>query len=1038
LDCDRDRYDRQARTIGRDAMQRILRSKTLIVGMGGLGAEIAKNLVLMGVKHLTLHDNKDVTFLDLSSQFLVNEDSIGKNRAVESLKNLCLLNEHADIQVHNKNIDEEFLKKFSVVIFTDDHISHLIEYNEICRKNGVKFIATESRGLFGSIFVDFGNNFEVLDKDGEQPSSGVVVNITSDDNGIGIIDIKDEANLKPHGLSDGDIVTFKGVEGMTQLNDREFVVKRVDPYRFSIGNVSKFRMYAGGGYYFQIKKPVTLHFISLAESLKDPQCMIYDYSKPDYPISIHRCMMALADFKRKHEKLPEPRNELDIEEMIRIAKEFQNTDLSELDISLLRGLANTSKGQLNPMATFLGGFVAQEAQKATTQKFTPIQQWFHFESLSSLPDEQLSEEDCQVTGSRYDGQIVVFGKKLQKIIENQKIFLVGAGALGCEFLKNFAMMGACCGPRGKLIVTDLDSIENSNLSRQFLFRKEHIGKMKSAVGAESARRMNPHLNVEALQDRVGPETENIFNEKFWNSLDLVTNALDNIEARKYVDSKCIFFKKPLLESGTLGTKANVQVIYPDLTESYGSQKDTDETNFPECTIHFFPNVIQHTITWAKSIFKSMFHDNLELVNEYLQDPKKFLSGEKGNNIIALETINDYLVRYHPKSFKDCIAWARLKFEEQFNWGIRNIILTYPPDKKTRSGALFWSGTKRCPTPIEFDKEDPAHMMYIEATSILLAQLYKIERDTSIDMKQVVQQVEIPEYIPNPIEDSTNEEDKKEETETKQEKRIPEEEARRRELYINELQSNLINLDVNSNYTFVPIEFEKDSEANYHVEFMTACSNLRARSYKIPEVDKWTTKGIAGNIIPAMITTTALVTGLVMFELYKALDQKKLEDYRNTFLNIAIPFITMSEPVPPKKEILGRYTVWDTIDIDEQRDITLNEFVQKVNTSTNFQVLSVTYFGTILYTFFMDRNKLEKRANLPMTKLIEALTKERLDKKQTVLSLQVLAMDPTQQDPVPFTLPRVKYQFKATDNKSAKDALLEKKRALLNKRKRIDN
>ena len=88
--------------------------------------------------------------------------------------------------------------------------------------------------------------------------------------------------------------------------------------------------------------------------------------------------------------------------------------------------------------------------------------------------------------------------------------------------------------------------------------------------------MNPQLHgkIKAFSDRVGPDTESkkpwspypllsdlaeIFNDDFFNALDGVTNALDNVDARKYVDRRCVYFRKPLLESGTLGTKGNTQV-----------------------------------------------------------------------------------------------------------------------------------------------------------------------------------------------------------------------------------------------------------------------------------------------------------------------------------------------------------------------------------------------------------------------------------------------------------------------------------------------
>jgi ubiquitin-activating enzyme E1 len=79
-------------------------------------------------------------------------------------------------------------------------------------------------------------------------------------------------------------------------------------------------------------------------------------------------------------------------------------------------------------------------------------------------------------GSRYDAQIAVFGKQTQEVMESLHVFLVGAGALGCEFLKDFAMMGISTGSRGLLTITDDDVIEKSNLSRQFLFRDWDIGR----------------------------------------------------------------------------------------------------------------------------------------------------------------------------------------------------------------------------------------------------------------------------------------------------------------------------------------------------------------------------------------------------------------------------------------------------------------------------------------------------------------------------------------------------------------------------------
>ena len=85
----------------------------------------------------------------------------------------------------------------------------------------------------------------------------------------------------------------------------------------------------------------------------------------------------------------------------------------------------------------------------------------------------------------------------------------------------------------------------------------------------------------------------------------------------YMDRRCVYYRKPLLESGTLGTKGNVQVVLPNVTESYGSSQDPPERETPICTLKNFPNAIEHTLQWARDTFEGLFCHPPEYVNEYL-------------------------------------------------------------------------------------------------------------------------------------------------------------------------------------------------------------------------------------------------------------------------------------------------------------------------------------------------------------------------------------------------------------------------------------
>lgn len=175
----------------------------------------------------------------------------------------------------------------------------------------------------------------------------------------------------------------------------------------------------------------------------------------------------------------------------------------------------SKEGNFPPLNAFLGGYVSQEVIKAITNKYMPTNQWLYLDCLEVLTKiDQLDKVELQ--NDRVDGLRLCLGQELTQKLQNTRLFMVGSGAIGCELLKNYAMLSLATGPKGNITLTDPDIIEVSNLSRQFLFREKHLRMSKSTVAGATAIHMNPKLKgkISSRLDKVCEETENIYSDSF--------------------------------------------------------------------------------------------------------------------------------------------------------------------------------------------------------------------------------------------------------------------------------------------------------------------------------------------------------------------------------------------------------------------------------------------------------------------------------------------------------------------------------------------
>lgn len=963
-------YSRQLYVLGHEAMHRMARSDVLISGMRGLGVEVAKNIILSGVKSVTVHDEGDCTLSDLSSQFYLTEGSLGKNRAEACLASLAELNSYVSVFAHTQSLTNDFLQQFSVVVLTDTPLDKQLSISTFTHAHNIALIVADTRGLCGQIFCDFGQSFRVYDTNGEPPITVMIASISKDKEAV--VTCLEEVR---HGLEDGDFVAFSEVSGMPEINEcLPMRIKELGPYTFSVGDTTEFRGVGHGGTATQIKMPKDIEFKTLKDALTAPD-FLHSVAGQERSASLHLGFQALHAFEKKHARLPRPWNKEDAAEVVSLARELNTTlavPLSSLDETLLSTLACTSAGSLSPMQAVVGAIAAQEIMKACSGKFTPIVQWFYFDSLECLPQSRsVSEASANAMAkTRYGAQACVLGDDVQKKLGHQKYFVVGSGAIGCELLKNFAMMGLGV-DGGCIYVTDMDIIERSNLNRQFLFRPSNVGQLKADTAAKAVRAMNPDIKIVPQSNRVGPETENVYTDDFFSSLDGVANALDNVEARTYIDIRCVQHGKPLLESGTLGTKGNVQVVVPHLTESYSSTHDPPEKSIPICTLKHFPNAIEHTLQWARDEFEGLFKQDAENASKFLSDPmfvEKTLKQSGDQPVEVLEGVKRMLVDEMPNSFSDCVAWARIHFQSQYNNQIRQLLFNFPRDHVTSSGAPFWSGFKRCPRPIEFSSSEALHMDYVVAAANLRATMFDVPKCTDRqEIARVLKLVKVPPFTPQSgLQISVTD---------AQAQMAGSVDPDRLSTLLQELPlpSSMIGVKV------TPLVFEKDDDTNFHMDFIVAASNLRATNYGIAPADRHHSKLIAGKIIPAIATTTSLVAGLACLELYKLVQgHNKLELYRSSFVNLALPFFGFSEPIAAKKTKLnGRdYTLWDLFEV--QGELTLKQFLDYFKNHHQVEITMMSYGVSMLYSFIMQPPKVTERLNLPMTQVVSQVSKKPIE------------------------------------------------------------
>ncbi|XP_037539233.1 SUMO-activating enzyme subunit 2 [Nematolebias whitei] len=406
-------------------------------------------------------------------------------------------------------------------------------------------------------------------------------------------------------------------------------------------------------------------------------------------------------------------------------------------------------------------------------------------------------------------------KELADSLSTCKVLVVGAGGIGCELLKNLVLSGF-----KNIEVIDLDTIDVSNLNRQFLFQKKHVGKSKAQVAKESSLQFCPSANITAYHDSImNPD----YNVEFFRNFMLVMNALDNRAARNHVNRMCLAADIPLIESGTAGYLGQVTVIKKGMTECYECQPKPTQKTFPGCTIRNTPSEPIHCIVWAKYLFNQLFgeEDADQEVSPDTADPEAAWNPEETAARATASEKDGDIKRVSTKEWAKSTGYDAVKvFNKLFKDDIMYLLTMDKLWKKRKAPTpLDWQQLENSVRPLE---ETPASGLKDQKVLGVWGYCQMFRQSVETLCSQLQEKGEGAELV-----------------------------------------------------------WDKDDPPA--MDFVTAAANLRMHIFSMNMKSRFDVKSMAGNIIPAIATTNAVIAGLIVLEGLKILSGE-LESCRTIFLN----------------------------------------------------------------------------------------------------------------------------------------------------------
>ena len=860
-----ERNSRLILAVGATAHQRIRNLKVGVVGLTPTGTEIVKNLLLTGAGTVEVRDSASVTNFDVGSNFFLRPKDLGRPRLDVLIKRLASLNPGSEIKGSSEPVSDSWIKGLhSVVVAELRPYSELLRISRFCHENGIQFIFSVTVGPCSVLFEDFGDHFLCENVGGVSTKKAAVEMVFNSETPM----IAIESAYLDVDFPVGSTVTFEDVAGMPRLNGQMATIKkkaREGQYRININTKGwePFDKSAPHGLMVSVPRSAEITHKPLEAALGNGISNM-GWGTEAYP-KIRDLIMEICKFMDEEHRLPGIMDEADAE---RVAK---NVDM---DKEVAKRVVMCSGVEYPPNIGIVGGAGAQEAIKFCSKSFLPTtEQWFVVDHSKVMNWTQKPT----LQNNRYDAIACVIGNELSEKLRRCSALVVGVGAIGCEFARYVALFGF-----EKIMMVDNDTVEPSNLTRQFLFRDKHRHMSKAEVGRHAVLKANPDIRPENLV-AVNSYFDRDMLSKLPFKFDIVFSAVDSVKSRLFIFGYTWLHDLPMVNGGMTQAVGDFQVFIPHRTRPF-TMKEQDTEQIPACTLKNRPTRSVHIVQFVQNEFVRLFQTKP-------QSALKCIANVAGADEICLKQ-GVGLLANQPKTFTDCVQWAFSKFTKVMENDPTLMLRLHPEGSLASNGRPYWEENIK-PKIIRFDPANPMHTQLVVSAARLKAQVHNIEvSETDLqNAGEIIKTCKKPAIKESTIVD------------------------------ILKLREQFAALGDLSNVKITPLDFNKDDPL--HMDYIEAYSITRGdqTGITVTYLSRLDLMKMVGNIAPTMATTTAVVGAGACAAIPMIFDESQKDaklplDGDCSLIGLKYRVgVSMSPPrtrkIPNSTE---KFCVWDLVDI----------------------------------------------------------------------------------------------------------------------------